>query len=105
MNDLRRDHHCFEDNVSDLKFIGKRSIHCFFEFLIKDVVSLRSCLKILQSFSKFVLFALQYARLRFLMCLRILEFIQGGSAGLIVTTLFGMQCFDKSKILSTKAVV
>ena len=55
MNDFRRDHHCFEDNESNLSLLASESVIAFFESLIKDVVSFRRCLKRTQSIGKFVL--------------------------------------------------
>ena len=49
-------------------------------------------LKLVQWAGELVIFAFLYALFRFLMVFLILNVSQGGSAGLILTTLFGMHC-------------
>ena len=98
IKDLKIVHQFRDDSDSDFSLFAILSVWVCLDSLIIEVTLFLMRLKLAQWAGELVIFAFLYALFRFLMIFLILKVSQGGSEGLILTTLFGIHCLAISSM-------
>ena len=90
MKDFRVDHQYLEDKMFDFSLLDNWSRYCCLDRRIYSITLFLSFLNLFHCLGVYICLPLLYARLRLHICFRIAVVIDGGSDGLILTVLFGI---------------